>query len=119
LLVAGFFHTMNIAASYSIVHSSFSPRMRATAVALIMLASAVLGMSFGPPTLGFLSDFFAAAAFEGNYAGACAGRTADIACRVAAGLGIQQALVWVSPVFLWAGFHYILVDRHLQKIRND
>lgn len=113
LVVAGLFHTMNIAAGYSVVHRTFSSRMRATAVALIMLGSAVLGMSFGPPIVGLLSDTFAAAAFGGDYAGTCAKGAVLAECRVAAGIGIQKALMWMSPVFLWAALHYVFVARAL------
>lgn len=113
LLAPGVLHTGHIGASYGIIQNSFPTRMRATAVAITMLASAALGMSLGPPIVGMLSDMFAAAAYPGNYAAACVGATADAACRTASGVGLQRALVAISPVFLWAALHYVLVARHL------
>lgn len=117
LLLPGVLHTMHLGATYGVIQNSFPPRMRATAVAITMLTSAALGMSLGPPIVGLLSDMFAAAAYGGDYVAACNGAVAEAGCRAAGGVGIQRALMVISPVFLWSALHFLLVARHLPERR--
>jgi MFS family permease len=67
------------------------PNMRAQAAALLLTTSTLIGMSVGPPLVGFLSDFFSA-----EY-----GRNS-----------MRYALMCVVTVgWLWAALHYYLASR--------
>lgn len=73
------------------IQSLAPPNMRAQAAALLLTTSTLIGMSVGPPLVGFLSDFFSA-----EY-----GRNS-----------MRYALMCVVTVgWLWAALHYYLASR--------
>jgi predicted MFS family arabinose efflux permease len=102
-----------------------SARMRATTSALFGSIMTVMGLAFGPPLVGLLSDVLAAKAYTGlmPFAPACPGGVAPHgaagfaaeSCRAASFHGLQQALVIAVAVYVWSGFHYVLASRTLRE----
>lgn len=80
-------------ATFSTVSNAFDARSRTTAVSLMFLIHALIGMSLGPLFTGALSDVFAAQASD-------AGSTTAVAS------GLTQAMIVTSAIFLAAAALY-------------
>lgn len=127
LLVPPIMQYLYMGPTFGLMHNMVTPRMRATATALLYLAVNLFGMGLGPTLAGFLSDRFAAASFAGtSYSQQCAGGmgvspTLDTLCRAAAADGLRWALIASTFAFLWAAAHYLLAARTLRNdlIRSD
>lgn len=121
LLVPPILQYLYMGPTFGLMHNMVTPRMRATATALLYLSVNLFGMGLGPTLTGFLSDRFAAANFPGgHYAASCAGGTAldpavDALCRGAAAVGLRWALIASALAFLWAAIHYLLAARSLRR----
>lgn len=117
LAIPGILSTMHLGATYSVMHNSFEPRMRATITAITFLAHSFIGLSFGPLLLGFLSDRFAAASYDGAFAADCLGGKGsagfDTACRVASAAGLQEAMILMSFAYVVGALFYFLAGRTL------
>jgi MFS family permease len=120
LLVPPALQYLNLGPTMGLMHNMVSPRMRATATALLYLAVNLFGMGLGPPATGFMSDRLAAASFHGSsYSEQCLSVAAkgDIAalCQAAASNGLRWALVLCTLAFLWAAIHYLIAARTLRQ----
>jgi len=115
--------------TFAIVQGLVSPRMRATASAVVFLAMNLVGQGFGPPAIGYLSDRFAAHAFAGgNFAAACHAQGGHgghggaalfqgpdaAACAQASASGLRYAMLVMSVIFIWSALHYLRASRHLK-----
>jgi MFS family permease len=84
-------------------------RMRATTSAIYLSAITIIGLAFGPTTVGLLSDFYRRAWID----------TSSIAPEAvqhyAVAEGLRWALVTCSVVSLWAAFHFYLSSRTLKE----
>jgi predicted MFS family arabinose efflux permease len=84
--------------TYGVTANSVSPRERATAVAILLMAMNAIGLGLGPVAVGALSEHFAAA-----------------------GLGSAEALTRALRldliVYVWAALHFLLAARALGKAR--
>lgn len=90
------------------------PRMRASAAALHSFGQTVAGLGIGSVVLGSLSDRLAAGAFDGDYRAQCLGAATPAAeCVTAAATGLQQAMLALGIVLIWAITHYFLAARAL------
>jgi MFS family permease len=116
LLVPPALHYLYLGPTMGLMHNLVTPRMRATATALLYLAVNLFGMGLGPPVTGFLSDRIARAAL-GDDVQRCAGaaRAVDAVCKSAAATGVRWALVLSTLAFVWAAIHYLLAARTLRK----
>ncbi|OLL31022.1 MFS transporter [Burkholderia sp. SRS-W-2-2016] len=118
--------------TFAIVHGLVEPRMRATAAAIVFLLMNLIGQGFGPATIGFLSDRFAARAFSGgDYRLMCSGQGGGahaahgaaaavtdpiaLACRDASAVGVRYAMLTLTVVLAWAALHYFLASRHMRR----
>lgn len=108
------------APTFSVLHGLVSARMRATMVALIGIASSLIGGGLGPLLGGFTIDLIAAAHFPaGNFAQACPGGMAPAhaaanlvgLCRATLLAGTQNALLLWTPLFLWPTYHFWQASR--------
>ncbi len=82
-------------ASFAVVQGVADVSMRATAAALLLLVTNLIGGGIGPWLVGYLSD--QAAATQGPDS-------------------LRQALLWVAVVFgLWSAAHYAWAARHLRQ----
>lgn len=110
--------------TFSIVQGLVTPRMRATASAIVFLLMNLVGQGFGPPALGFVSDKIAAHVFGNlDYATVCspaalkAGPAPGIvhACNTASASGIRGAMLIFCFVLIWGALHYFLAARHIKE----
>jgi predicted MFS family arabinose efflux permease len=104
---------------YAIAQGVVHPRMRATAVAILLFVVNLIGYAGGPPSIGALSDFIAGRelAGQGLTLGACraAAAAAPAACAEASAVGLQWAIViGFSGLLLAAGF-FLLAWRNLAR----
>jgi len=123
LMIAAVTHYFYLGPMYAVTQGVVEPRMRATAVAVLLFVVNLLGYGLGPPVIGALSDFLAngqLAAF-GLDTAQCAPRLVAanplIAPQCAAGLetGLRWAMMIGVCVYLWAGLHFLLSARTLRR----
>ncbi|WP_298670552.1 MFS transporter [uncultured Sphingomonas sp.] len=107
LIPPGLFAGVYFGPTFSILHNLVEPRMRASATAILTLTTGMIGMTLGPLVTGWLSDIYAARAFAGDYALACADGGTAQACITASASGLRAALVTVCAVFAVAGFNFL------------
>lgn len=72
------------------------PRMRATAAAIHAFGQTVFGLALGSAFLGWMSDWLARRTYGAGYGHACLvgkGKVPSVACAIASGTGLQQALL--------------------------
>ncbi|GAM99890.1 major facilitator family transporter [alpha proteobacterium U9-1i] len=119
LMVAPIFHYLYLGPMFAVTQGVAEPRTRATAAALLLLIVNLIGYGLGPPTIGALADYFAnqSLAAEGLALAACRTAEAPAACGPAQALGIKYALVWGLVVMVWAGVHFLIAGRTLQRDR--
>lgn len=127
LFIPGFLNNLSNGPTFALIHNDISPRMRATAIAIVIFMSAMIGAGLGPLLTGIASDLFATSFYDGpgSFGELCPGGRAlpdagDIqaaACRTASGLGVQSALGVIGFVFAWAGIHFLIVARHMKAAR--
>ena len=91
-LVAG----SGIAPGMASVQSVAEPHQRATAVALVMFCSAILGQGLGPTAIGFTSDFL----------------TPTLGSD-----GLRWALVMSLALFAWSWVHFMIAARTVERDR--
>jgi MFS family permease len=118
LMIPGLFSATWYAPTFAVTQNLVSPRMRASAVAILSLALNLVGMSLGPGATGALSDHFAARAYvSGDYTTHCSGSHAafDQLCRAASASGIRMALIIIVLFFLWSALHFFLAARHMKR----
>jgi MFS family permease len=112
--------------TFAVSHNLVTPRMRATATALLFLPINLIGLGVGPPLVGWLSDQFAqrhfqhAGVFKALCPGGSAAKGADAAltaaCHAASFDGVKWAIVLTAGVvYAWAGLHYLLGARTLKQ----
>lgn len=98
--------------------------MRASSAFVVNIVLGLVGIGLGPTLIGVLSDLFAHVAFAiGNFAQMCpagapppdANATLAAACRAASAEGVRNAVVAMSLLFAWAGVHYLLAARDLER----
>jgi predicted MFS family arabinose efflux permease len=98
--------------------------MRASSAFVVNIVLGLVGIGLGPTLIGILSDLFAHSAFAlGNFAQMCpagappsnANAALAAACRAASAEGVRNAIVVMSLLFAWAGAHYLLASRDLER----
>ncbi len=128
LLVPPMLHYSYLGPSFGVMHNLVSPRMRATATALLFLVINLIGLGLGPTLTGMASDFYARHHFElltglqGGFASSCpggkavAGASAQIvaACRAASAFGVRWAIITCAGSYGWAALHYWAAARRLR-----
>ena len=129
LMVPPMLHYTYLGPSFGVMHNMVTPRMRATATALMFLVLNLVGLGLGPTLTGLASDLYAAHHFTtllGHAAGfvaSCPGGRAVLsaepavkaACHGASAFGARWAIVTCAGAYLWAAVHYWLAARHLRE----
>lgn len=123
LLVPPALHYLYLGPTMGLMHNMVTPRMRATATALLYLAVNLFGMGLGPTITGMLSDYFASLHFAGAYGAQCPGGVAaanapaglNALCQAAAAHGLRWALIACTLALLWSALHYLLAARTLRR----
>jgi len=117
LMIGAVTHYFYLGPMYAVTQGVVAPRMRATAVAVLLFIVNLIGYGMGPPVIGALSDFLA----QGQLAAAglspeiCAARSGDAQCAS----GIETGLRWAMMIgvlgYLWAAAHFLLAARTLRR----
>ena len=129
LFVAPVLQYSYLGPSFGVMHNMVTPRMRATATALLFLVINFIGLGFGPTLVGLASDMFATHHFTtfgiagefkamcpGGRAGAGAPAQLGAACGGASAYGVRWAIVVCTAIYAWAALHYALAAK---RIRED
>ena len=117
LMVGAVTHYFYLGPMYAVTQGVVAPRMRATAVAVLLFIVNLIGYGLGPPVIGALSDFLANGqlALYGLTPDMCASRPGDAQCAS----GIETGLRWAMMIgvlgYLWAGLHFLISARTLQR----
>ncbi len=118
LVPAACLHYFYLGPMFGITQGLVAPRMRATAAALLLFIVNLIGYALGPPVIGALSDFFAAASYAGAgaYGEACANLAAqDASCASASADGLKLAMLIGVMGYAWGGLHFLLAMGTLRK----
>jgi predicted MFS family arabinose efflux permease len=122
LVVPPMLHYSYLGPSFGVMHNMVTPRMRATATALLFLVINLVGLGLGPTLTGMASDFYAAhhlagfaAMCPGGRAAAGAAAGVGAACRGASAFGVRWAIVTCAGAYLWAAVHYWLAAKDLRR----
>lgn len=90
-----FFHSVPTLVAFQ---NMVAPQQRTTAAFVYFFVSTMVGVGFGPPLLGLLSDLFASASGITDAAAASA-------------IGVRSALLASIGLYAWAALHYGLAAR--------
>ncbi|MDB5430840.1 MAG: transporter [Caulobacter sp.] len=111
-----------LAPCLAVVLNRVSARMRASASAVMLLASTLVGLGIGPTLTGVFSDLYAGRTFTGggSFLAQCPGghaaKTADAAlqaaCKTSSFHGLQVALAVMVGFYVLASLIYVLALRH-------
>ena len=93
LILPGGLLAVHLAPTFAMVQSLAHPSMRATAAALLLFVTNLVGFGLGPVAVGALSD-----ALMPSY-----GKDS-----------LKMALLLVPPLCLWAGYHYHAAERTIE-----
>jgi len=109
---------------YAFTHNLVSPRMRASATALVIVALTIIGAGLGPYLTGAVMDAVNVHLFQDRFAGdfltACPGGKAATpalaeACRVTLAEGARYSLMVMVSLLLLPGALFILASRHVER----
>ena len=125
-LIAGIFQYFYIGASYNLVQSIVSLRVRATAIAILLFLINLIGYGAGPPFIGYLADLFSSLRIDSMGLAdvltlSCNPTDPSLAaalvesCLDAKAFGTKWASIAGSTVFLLAGGFYVLAIRHYRR----
>jgi predicted MFS family arabinose efflux permease len=117
LMLGAITHYFYLGPMYAVTQGIVAPRMRATAVAVLLFIVNLLGYGLGPPAIGALSDYLASGqlAAAGLTPEICAARVGDAQCASGVEIGLRWALMIGVCGYLWAGLHYLLSARTLRR----
>lgn len=119
-MVTGIFQYIYLPCSVGIYANTMEPRMRATASAIVGILTSVVGAGAGPLLVGTLSDRLASRHFAADYALLCAASGTrspglSAACREAAAVGLQWAMMLTALIYLWGALHFFLAARTVAR----
>jgi MFS family permease len=121
LMIAAIAHYFYLGPMYAVTQGIVAPRMRATAVAVLLFVVNLIGYGMGPPVIGALSDFLAngqLAQFSLTTA-ACATPEVQLANATNCAAGVETGLRWAMMIgvlgYLWAGLHFLISARTLRR----
>ncbi len=128
LMVPPMLHYTYLGPSFAVMHNMVTPRMRATATALMFLVLNLVGLGLGPSLTGLASDLYAAHHFAAllghaaHFVASCPGGRAaqgaapavKAACRSASAFGARWAIVTCAAAYVWAAAHYWRAARHIR-----
>jgi hypothetical protein len=76
-----------------------------------MLVVNAVALSLAPTLIGFLSDLFAGWELLQRPGLVCPPGSASAACVEVAGIGLRHAFIASTPLYAWAGVHYLMAAR--------
>jgi predicted MFS family arabinose efflux permease len=117
LMLGAVAHYFYLGPMYAVTQGVVAPRMRATAVAVLLFVVNLIGYGMGPPAIGALSDFLASGqlALYGLTPEFCAAQSGNVQCAS----GIEAGLRWAMMIgvlgYLWAGLHFLISALTLRR----
>jgi MFS family permease len=105
-----------LAPSMALINNMVSPRMRATAIALVGLVFSVCGGALGPYLVGAASDHFFLLQDPTCSLHTTPGVPMSATCVAASAQGLRTSLSLLGIFEFWAAIHYFLASR---RLRND
>lgn len=117
LMVAAITHYFYLGPMYAVTQGVAAPRMRATAVAVLLFVVNLIGYGMGPPVIGALSDFLANTQLGplGLSTELCRGTDVDPRCAGGLETGLRWAMMIGVCIYLWAGLHFLISARTLRR----
>ena len=117
LMIAAITHYVDLGPMYAVTQGVMAPRMRATAVAVLLFVVNLLGYGMGPPVIGALSDFLANGQLNpfGLSTEICADLRGNAQCAAGVETGLRWAMMIGVCIYLWAGAHFLLSARTLRR----
>jgi MFS family permease len=117
-MIGSFCHYLYLPPAYAVAQGLAGPRLRATAIALLLFLGNLIGYGMGPPAVGALSDLLreSVLAASGATTAACAQASEALAatCADASVFGLRYALIAAFLGYLWAGLHLLAARRTLR-----
>ena len=118
--ILAFFHNVPTLVAFQ---NMVGPRMRATAAFVFFFVTTLVGVGVGPAVLGFISDLYANALFDGgSFSALChtakgvpVADALQAACTKASTTGIRYALLTSTIVAAWSALHYYLASCAIVK----
>lgn len=108
-----------IGPQFATFHNILSPRMRATAISIVLLCHSLIGLGLGAPFAGGLSDYFAREAYlAGGNSIMCLseqGVAPTGACAAASAYGLALALSTLSCLYVVAAAFLAVASRTLRR----
>jgi hypothetical protein len=110
-------HYFYLGPMYAMTQGVVAPRMRATAVAVLLFIVNLIGYGMGPPAIGALSDFLAQGqlALTGLTPEICAARTGDALCASGIEVGLRWSMMIGVCGYLLAALLFLLSARTLRR----
>ncbi|HYG25624.1 MAG TPA: MFS transporter [Caulobacteraceae bacterium] len=120
LVIGALTHYFYLGSMYAITSGIVKPRMRATAVAVLLFIVNLLGYGLGPPVIGALSDFLRNTQLTplGLSGDACEGAALALnaaVCGPASEFGLRWAIFIGLFGYLWAAAHFLFAWRTLRR----
>jgi predicted MFS family arabinose efflux permease len=106
-----FFHAVPTLVAFQ---NMVAPAERTTAAFVYFFVATLVGVGFGPPVIGLLSDAYASCTLP-NFASLCSSPKLTGACAAASASGVQAALVTSVGLYAWAAVHYWLAARAIAR----
>jgi predicted MFS family arabinose efflux permease len=109
---------------YAFTHNLVSPRMRASATALVIVALTIIGAGLGPFLTGAVMDLVNThlfhSQFGGDFLAACPGGKAATpefvdACRATLANGARYSLMVMVSLLVLPGALFLLASRHVER----
>ena len=116
LIPAAMMHVIYMGPGFAAGHSLVPPRARATASAMLLLISTVIGMGVGPAMTGAISDAVSAWSYSGDFAQNCMAGVSTPACAQAGARGLLIALIVAASFYALAALAFLMAGfRHGRK----
>lgn len=116
LCVSMALNSVLFAPGHAMVQSMATPRSRATAIAIFLLFTNLVGVGFGPTLVGGLTDLLLDHQAGGSFRQICgSAEIVDATCRAAEATGRRIALTLASLLALWSAMHLLLASRTLHR----
>jgi predicted MFS family arabinose efflux permease len=117
LSLAAMLHYFYLGPMYAMTQGVVAPRMRATAVAVLLFVVNLIGYGMGPPAIGALSDFLAQGqlATAGLTPGMCAAAVGDARCTSAIEVGLRWSMMIGVCGYLLAALLFLMSARTLRR----
>lgn len=103
--------------TFGVLHNMVEPRMRATAVAIVFVATSLVGIGAGPLIIGAISDLSAATFYKGDFSASClvSAQLTHTACRIASFDGLRIAMIVGGALHVLPALSYYFASRTLEQ----